>query len=154
EDDEKIILANQSAFELRAVGKRDRDRIAGATAAAPTAGKRRRRSGDPAVLQRSRVLELPSHALEITRDRVARGAPRSVCGFGRFGSADEHSELDVGWIAPWGAALATHRRVDAVDVVCNRDRIGLDQRQRRIVLGNRGSPLVAVVVLKRDSRAE
>ena len=50
-----------------------------------------------------------------------------------FGVAHQHVQLDVRRIASRRAALAAHRGVDAVDVLGDRDGIGGDQCERRVV---------------------
>ncbi len=65
QDDQKVVPADQRAFQLRAVGHRHGHGIAGAAPAAAAAAERLRRARDPAVLQRSGILELRRDALQV-----------------------------------------------------------------------------------------
>src|SRR5262249_33774264 len=71
-NDDKVVLTYQSAFELRSVGKCHYRSPFSTIATSPStsSSKTAASAGNPCVLERSRVRELRSNALEITADRM------------------------------------------------------------------------------------
>src|SRR6185436_6834438 len=68
--------------------------------------------------------------------------------------ADQDVQLDACWISTGGTALAAHGRVDAMNELGDGDRIGLGERQRRLVSRDGRADHFAVTIGQRDARAQ